>query len=98
MQAGPGRSNRGGPRREVLTAFLAAAAALERARGEEQLTSIQGKLAQKPGAKPTLVLPDGSVVTPSGDPSTEGVLNDARLNGYDLELLGTLTGPGQFAV
>jgi len=54
---------------------------------------LRGKL-----SKAALKTPDGRVVSLTGDADTMGVLNDARLEGADFEILGTSTAPNKFTV
>jgi hypothetical protein len=56
--------------------------------------SARGVLVKGPALKTS----DGKLIHPTGDSATEGVLNDQRLLGMDMELLGHFESPDRFAV
>jgi len=56
--------------------------------------SLRGKLVEPPAIEK----PDGQRVALEGDPETMSVLDDARLAGFELELLGEYKSPTRFAV
>jgi hypothetical protein len=60
--------------------------------------TIRGKLTQRAGKPPVLTTPDGKMVTLDGTPDALKVLNDARLNGFELEAHGHFTAPDRFTV
>ncbi|MCZ2147130.1 MAG: hypothetical protein LC126_05085 [Bryobacterales bacterium] len=62
------------------------------------LVELHGKLTQVKGQAPVLTLKDGSTVRLAGDEPTAGVLNDQRLNGFPLEVLGHYSAGGAFLV
>jgi len=62
------------------------------------LVELHGKLTQVKGQAPVLTLKDGSTVRMAGDEPTAGVLNDQRLNGFPLEVLGHYSAGGAFLV
>jgi hypothetical protein len=74
----------------VLLFALAAAAAVPQ-------TSVRGRLVRTEG-KPPAIETAGRLVVAEGEPQTLAVLNDSRLAGFDIELLGHFDGPGRFAV
>lgn len=55
--------------------------------------TLRGRL-----SKGTLKTADGRIISLSGDADTIGVLNDARLEGADFEIIGKSEAPGKFAV
>jgi hypothetical protein len=61
-------------------------------------TSLRGKLVESEGKPPALELPGHKVVSLEGEPETIAVLNDARLAGSDVELLGQYKTPTVFVV
>lgn len=62
------------------------------------VSTIRGKLIQRPPEPPVLELANKSRVALTGDKDTAGVLNDKRLAGVDLELRGRYASPDKFAV
>ena len=59
--------------------------------------TLRGTLVLRDG-KPALEAPKGRFTLLSGDAPTTLVLNDARLAGVDLEVIGHQTAPGEFTV
>jgi len=60
--------------------------------------SLRGKLLQRPGKPAAIETGDRHVISLDGDAPTQGVLNDKRLAGFDLEVKGHFTAPDQFLV
>ena len=56
--------------------------------------TLRGKLVKPPAIE----TPDGRRVALEGDPETMSVLHDARLAGFEMELLGEYQSPTRFAV
>ncbi|MCS6952712.1 MAG: hypothetical protein RMK57_05755 [Bryobacterales bacterium] len=81
-------------RREFL--FLAAAALVSEAVAEQ--VAIRGRLVQIPGQPPALDTEQHGTIELDGDESTVAVLNDQRLTGADLEVVGRFVGPRRFLV
>jgi hypothetical protein len=76
--------------------WLAVGALTMAGRASAFASSLRGKLV--PGSKPTLTTPEGPVAL-TGDAGTMLVLGDARLAGFDLEVIGETAGePGVFRV
>ena len=51
-------------------------------------SSVRGKLVQRPGKPPAIETAGHDLVVAEGEPETLAVLNDARLAGLDVELVG----------
>ena len=64
----------------------------------ETSKTIRGRLTQRPGKQPALETSDRKFVVLEGDQPTMGVLNDKRLNGADLEVIGRFTAPDLLVV
>jgi hypothetical protein len=77
------------------TCLLLAGAALL---GAAQPAALRGKLVQADGKPPALETAQHLLVTIEGEPETLAVLDDKRLAGDDVELLGQFKGPDHFAV
>jgi len=60
--------------------------------------AIRGKLTQPKGKQPALEMSDHKLIALDGDEPTRGVLNDARLDGADMEATGHFASPGLFLV
>ncbi len=60
--------------------------------------TLRGKLVQQADKPPAIQTADGRQVALDGDEPTKGVLNDKRLNGFDLETKGHFTAPDRFQV
>jgi hypothetical protein len=60
--------------------------------------TIRGTLLQRPGKPPAIETADHHIISLDGDQPTQGVLNDQRLAGFDLEAKGHFTSPDQFQV
>ena len=60
--------------------------------------SIRGTLLQRPGKPPAIETADHHIISLDGDAPTQGVLNDKRLGGFDLEVKGHFTAPDHFLV
>jgi hypothetical protein len=61
-------------------------------------TTIRGKLTQIARKPPVLETADHQSITLEGDADALKVLNDKRVNGFDLEAKGHFTSPGHFQV
>ena len=59
---------------------------------------MRGKLSVHEGAPATVETPDRQLVTLDGDAVTRKVLDDERLNGFEIEARGHFTAPGRFAI
>ena len=75
-------------------AVLAAAVCL----AAQPQVSLRGKLAQPEGKPPAIETAGNKLVSVDGEPETLKVLNDERLAGADMELLGRYAGPDRFVV
>lgn len=60
--------------------------------------AIRGKLEQREGQAPTLVVSGEKTLELHGDDATMGVLKDKRIAGFDLEAIGHFVNPGLFEV
>jgi hypothetical protein len=60
--------------------------------------SVRGKLVQREGKPPAIETAGHDLVAVEGEPETLAVLNDKRLAGFDIELLGHYDTPGRFTV
>jgi hypothetical protein len=74
------------------------AAALACFAAEPQTVSVRGKLTVHEGAPATVETSDHQIVALDGDTVTRKVLNDERLNGFEVEAHGHFTGPGRFTI
>jgi hypothetical protein len=61
-------------------------------------TTIRGKLTQRPGQPPALETAGRQLITLDGDADALKVLNDNRLNGFDLEAKGRFTAADRFQI
>jgi hypothetical protein len=61
-------------------------------------SSVRGKLVQRDGKPPALETAGRDLVVTEGEPESLEVLNDKRLAGLDIELLGHYDAPGRFIV
>ena len=59
---------------------------------------MRGKLIQRAGKPPAVETPDHKLVTFEGTDDAIKVLNDARVNGFDLEARGRFVAPDRFRV
>ncbi len=59
---------------------------------------LRGKLKQRDGQPPALETTDRKLVILEGDADAMKVLNDARLNGAELEASGRFTAPDRFSI
>ena len=80
-------------RRRHLLASLLFLPVISSAAGDPAGT-LRGKLTKGPALK----TPDGKLISLSGDADTIGVLNDARLDGVDLEVNGKSDAPNRFTI
>lgn len=78
--------------------LLAAALTCLMAAETHQSESLRGKLSVREGAPATVETPDHKLVTLDGDAVTRKVLDDERLNGFEVEVRGHFTAPGRFAI
>jgi hypothetical protein len=69
-----------------------------KALGGAKTISVRGKLAQHPGQAPALETADHRFISLDGDEGTLKVLNDSRVNGFDLEARGHFIAPDKFQV
>ncbi len=76
----------------IWVLFLALAAA------PAPQASLRGKLVQREGKPPAVETAGHALVAAEGEPETLAVLNDKRLAGFDIELLGHYGGQGRFTV
>lgn len=60
--------------------------------------SLRGTLVQQPGKPPAIETLDHKRVLLEGDKPTTGVLNDKRLAGSDMELIGRFKAASEFEV
>jgi hypothetical protein len=81
--------------RYCLCLIVAALACLA---AEPQSVSVRGKLTVHEGAPATIETEDHQTVTIDGDAVTRKVLNDERLNGFEVEAHGHFTNPGHFVI
>ena len=61
-------------------------------------SSVRGKLVQREGKPPAIETVAHDLVVTEGEPETLAVLNDKRLAGFDIELLGHYDAQGRFTV
>ncbi|HEY1205922.1 MAG: hypothetical protein ABSH46_01980 [Bryobacteraceae bacterium] len=61
-------------------------------------SSVRGKLVQREGKPPAIETTGHDLVAVEGEPETLAVLNDKRLAGFDIELVGHYDAPGRFTV
>ena len=64
----------------------------------EAVESIRGELTKNAAGKPVLKMKDGREILLEGDHDTEGALNDDRIKGSDLEVLGKAVSPERFHI
>jgi hypothetical protein len=79
-------------------AFFVAVAVAQVCAGAQPPASLRGALVRHEGKPPAIETSGHRLVTVAGEPETLAVLNDARLAGADMELLGHFTAPDQFSV
>jgi hypothetical protein len=65
---------------------------------DESPMTIRGRLSKNSAGKPILVLSGGKQVVLEGDESTTGVINDKRLDGMDLEVIGRFRATDTFVI
>jgi hypothetical protein len=78
--------------------FLIVVAAAQVCAGAQPPASLRGTLVQHEGKPPAIETSGHKPIPVDGEPETLAVLNDARLAGADMELLGHFTAPEQFSV
>jgi hypothetical protein len=81
-------------RRTVL--LLIFVAGISRAGPAEK--SVRGTLVRTPDDRPALATVDGRTILLDGDESTRGVLDDERLRGLDIEVLGHFSAANRFLI
>jgi hypothetical protein len=59
---------------------------------------VRGRLVQREGKPPAIETAGHELVSAEGEPETLAVLNDKRLAGLDIELVGHYDAPGRFMV
>ena len=64
----------------------------------EKTETIEGKLIIHVGQAPTLETAAHKIITLDGDQPTRKVLQDERINGFDVHATGHFTAPGKFLV
>ena len=77
---------------------IVALAALLGAAPSPPAETLRGTLAISAGHAPALVTAEGREVKLDGDPDTRKILDDPRLNGFEVEAKGHFTAPGRFAI
>ena len=60
--------------------------------------TIRGKLMVREGQPPVIETAEHKLILVDGDTPTHKVLNDPRVNGFDVQARGHFTGPGRFLV
>jgi hypothetical protein len=75
-----------------------AAAALCAAAQAPAGQTLQGKLVIAAGQAPALATAEGKTVRLAGDEDTTKILNDSRLNGFEVEAKGHFTAPDRFLI
>jgi hypothetical protein len=60
--------------------------------------TLHGKLAIHSGAPATIETADHKVIQLAGDETTNKVLTDSRLNGFDIQVKGHFTAPTKFEI
>jgi len=60
--------------------------------------TLRGKLSVRAGKPATLATPDHKIVTLDGDDTTQKVLADVRLNGFEVEAHGHFTAADRFLI
>jgi hypothetical protein len=63
-----------------------------------QTVTVRGKLIVEEGKPTAIETSEGRRIQVDGDNPTHKVLNDGRLNGFQVQARGHFTTPGQFAV
>jgi hypothetical protein len=77
---------------------LLAAAVLSLAAQAPAGQALQGKLIIAAGQAPALETGDRKTVRLTGDEDTTKILNDSRLNGFEVEARGHFTAPDRFLI
>lgn len=81
-----------------LRVLLVSAIALGCLAEVQKSTPVRGKLRQREGKPPAVETADHKLISLDGDEPTKKILNDKRLNGFDLEAKGRFTAPDEFVV
>src|ERR1700690_4007486 len=86
----------GGKMESMVWAILFALAAAAASPGPSSF--VRGRLVQREGKAPAIETASHELVSAEGEPETLAVLNDKRLAGFDIELVGHYDAPGRFMV
>ena len=78
--------------------FLLALAATVSAATLPAATTVNGKLAVHENGRATIETPAHQIITLNGDDTTNKVLADPRLNGFEAEARGHFTAPDKFQI
>ena len=82
----------------LLLSALALGCLAEAPKSTPQSTRLRGKLTQRKGQPPAIETAGHKMVTVEGDEAALKVLNDQRLNGFELEAAGHFTAPDHFVL
>jgi hypothetical protein len=63
-----------------------------------ETTTLRGKLTVRPGQAPIVETAEHKRITLDGDEPTRKVLNDRRVNGFEMEAKGHFTAPDRFLI
>ena len=80
----------------MVWALLVALAAAAVSPGPSSL--VRRRLVQREGKPPAIETAGRELISAEGEPETLAVLNDKRLAGFDIELVGHYAAPGRFMV
>ena len=78
--------------------FLQAMAAATAFAADSQIATVRGKLMVREGKPSTVETPESESIALDGDEPTQKVLNDRRLNGFEIEAKGKFSAPGRFTL
>lgn len=82
----------------LLSALALGCCLAEAPKSSPQSTKLRGKLTQREGQPPAIETAEHRMVTVEGDEAAMKVLNDKRLNGFELEAAGHFTTPDHFVL
>ena len=82
----------------LLVSALALGCLAEAPKSTPQSTKLRGKLKQHDGQAPAVETAGHKLVTLEGDADAMKVLNDKRLDGFELEAAGHFTTPDRFVL
>jgi hypothetical protein len=82
----------------LLALGLLALAGVLGAADKVQTETIRGKLIVHQGKAPTIETPEHKLIAVDGDAPTHKVLNDVRVNGFQVEARGHFTAPDRFLI